>query len=86
MELDDSGSVADATMQLSQAGTPAVTGQKCLQCSAEIDPSLFSFEMRLIDVNNFCRRCWDGIISDKDMDIPYLEHPKWLKARPRSQR
>jgi hypothetical protein len=82
MELDYSELITNATMQLSQAEAPAATGLKCVQCFAEIDPSLFSFEMRLIGVDSFCRKCWDGIISDKDMDIPYLEHPKWLKARP----
>lgn len=81
MELGDSRPAADATVQLS----PAIIDRRCVQCSAEINPSLFSFEMRLIDVD-FCRKCWDGIISDKDMDIPYLEHPKWLKAQPFSRR
>jgi hypothetical protein len=78
MEPSDSGLIVNM-----QEPAQAVAINLCIQCSGEIDPSSFSFEMRLVSVDNFCRRCWDGVISDKDIDIQYLERPKWLQARSR---
>jgi hypothetical protein len=45
----------------------------CVECDSPIEPGSLSFEQRLIDDQDFCRRCFDEIISDEDM--PYLKSP-----------
>jgi hypothetical protein len=36
---------------------------ECVMCHREINSALLSFEQRLIDDKNFCRECWDGMMS-----------------------
>lgn len=42
---------------------------KCIVCNVPIDETILSFEQRLIDDKEFCRRCFDEIIDDNNYDI-----------------
>lgn len=48
----------------------------CVECGSPVDANSLSFEQRLIDDQDFCRRCFDEIMSDEDM--PYLNDPSLL--------
>lgn len=37
--------------------------KKCVNCSNSIDQLSLSFEQKLIDDEDFCRRCWDDIMN-----------------------
>ena len=46
---------------------------QCIQCGVAIDPTTLSFEQKLIDDKDFCRRCWNQIMSDvDDIRLPHL--------------
>jgi hypothetical protein len=45
----------------------------CVECDSPIDPNSLSFEQRLIDDQDFCRRCFDEIMNDEDLS--YLKNP-----------
>lgn len=48
---------------------------ECLMCHKVIDPSSISFEQRLIDDKDFCRKCWDEImfeVQEEDVPLPFL--------------
>lgn len=44
----------------------------CLDCSAPIDPNSLSFEQKLVDDKDFCRRCWARIMMDEEILLPRL--------------
>jgi len=37
--------------------------RQCVNCSSTIDSGALSFEQKLIDDEDFCRRCWDDIMN-----------------------
>jgi len=51
---------------------------KCVSCFRPIDESSLSFEQKLIDDENFCRSCWDDVMSESVDELTYLDHPKFL--------
>lgn len=38
-------------------------------CHRKIEPERLSFEQRLIDDMDFCRECWDGIMSAQEEEV-----------------
>ncbi len=50
--------------------------RNCTQCGDPISEESFSFEQRLIDDHNFCRKCFDEIMLD--VDLSYLDNPRFL--------
>jgi hypothetical protein len=38
---------------------------RCVECGSPVDPNSMSFEMRLVDIQDFCRRCFDEIIEEE---------------------
>ena len=40
--------------------------KKCVECGIDIDIDTLSFEQKLIEDEDFCRRCWDRVIDDTD--------------------
>lgn len=55
-------------MKMVAAGNSSSIGEEeeareCVNCSNGIDRGLLSFEQKLIDDEDFCRRCWDDIMN-----------------------
>ena len=48
----------------------------CVECNSPIDPNNMSFEMKLVDVQDFCRRCFDEIMADDG--LPYLDDKRFM--------
>lgn len=49
----------------------------CLECSEPINPLSLSFEMKLVDIDFLCRRCFDMFLEETDAgDMPYLDNPR----------
>lgn len=47
--------------------------KKCVECGINIDADNLSFEQKLIEDEDFCRRCWDGVMDDvDDVRLPSL--------------
>ena len=44
----------------------AAESKKCVECGIDIDIDNLSFEQKLIEDENFCRRCWDRVMDDTD--------------------
>lgn len=44
---------------------------RCVECNSPIDPNSLSFEMRLVDIQDFCRRCFDEIMEQEDLPSDY---------------
>ena len=40
--------------------------KKCVECGIRIDMDNLSFEQKLIEDEDFCRRCWDRVMDDTD--------------------
>ena len=40
--------------------------KKCVECGIDIDIDNLSFEQRLIEDEDFCRRCWDRVMDETD--------------------
>jgi hypothetical protein len=43
----------------------------CVQCGSPVDPNSMSFEMQLVDIQEFCRRCFDEIMEQEDLPGDY---------------
>jgi hypothetical protein len=52
--------------------------RKCIECDEPINESALSFEQRLIDDIDFCRTCFDAIMSDQYDGLAYLDNPRFL--------
>lgn len=50
--------------------------RECVQCLNPIDTAMLSFEQRLIDDQDFCRRCFDEKVDGED--LTYLESSRFL--------
>ena len=47
--------------------------KRCVECGISIDVDTLSFEQKLIEDEDFCRRCWDGVMDDtEDAQLPSL--------------
>jgi uncharacterized paraquat-inducible protein A len=47
--------------------------QQCVECGISIDVDTLSFEQRLIEDEDFCRRCWDKVMDETDdVRLPIL--------------
>lgn len=40
--------------------------KKCVECGIDIDTDNLSFEQKLIEDEDFCRRCWDRVMDETD--------------------
>ena len=40
--------------------------KKCVECGIDIDIDNLPFEQKLIEDEDFCRRCWDRVVDDTD--------------------
>ena len=40
--------------------------KKCVECGIDIDVDNLSFEQKLIEDEDFCRRCWDRVMDNAD--------------------
>ena len=40
--------------------------KKCVECGINIDKGSLSFEQKLIEDEDFCRRCWDRVMDETD--------------------
>lgn len=49
---------------------------RCVECNSPIDPNSLSFEMRLVEIRDFCRRCFDEIM--KEEELSYLNKPGFV--------
>lgn len=53
--------------------------RSCIECSQPINPLSLSFEMRLVDIDFLCRRCYDLMLEEVDAeDIPHLQNPRFM--------
>ena len=51
----------------------AAESKKCVECGIDIDIDTLSFEQKLIEDEDFCRRCWDRVMDDTDdVKLPSL--------------
>ena len=51
----------------------AVECKKCVECGIDIDVDNLSFEQKLVEDEDFCRRCWDRVMDDSnDVRLPSL--------------
>jgi hypothetical protein len=55
-------------------GQKELSNNICLICDAHIHREQQRFEQRLIEDNQFCRRCWDEIMNLEYVDIDF----SWL--------
>jgi hypothetical protein len=46
-----------------------VETEKCVVCRNVIDPASLSFEQRLIEDKDFCRKCWDAVMEVRPEEI-----------------
>lgn len=54
----------------------------CLECSQPINTQLLSFEMRLVDIDFLCRRCFDRLLAETDAEnMPHLDNPFLMRLR-----
>ena len=44
----------------------AAESKKCVECGIDIDVDYLSFEQKLIEDEDFCRRCWDRVMDETD--------------------
>ena len=51
----------------------------CVQCLNSIDADALSFEQRLIDDQDFCRRCFDEKVDGEGLD--YLDSFHFLSSK-----
>jgi len=40
--------------------------KQCVECGIDIDIDNLSFEQKLIEDEDFCRRCWDRVMDETD--------------------
>lgn len=50
--------------------------RNCIQCEDPISEESSNFEQRLIDDQDFCRKCFDEMMLD--VDLSYLDNPRFL--------
>lgn len=43
----------------------------CIQCHNPIVVESQSFEQRLIGDEDFCRKCWDYVVSEEDIPVTF---------------
>lgn len=50
----------------------------CVQCFNPINADALSFEQRLINDQDFCRKCFDETLDREGLD--YLDNPRFLAS------
>lgn len=44
----------------------AAESKKCVECGIDIGMDSLSFEQKLVEDEDFCRRCWDRVMDETD--------------------